>query len=147
MACPRDGSKASNIVRAAKRYGLQAKGFSKDLEGLRGLQMPCVVFWKFNHFLVVEGFGKGRVHLNDPARGHRKMGLEEFEDGYTGVVLAFEPGPEFERGGRRPSAGRAILRRLEGSWRTLGFAIAAGMLLAAPGWPSRHSHRSSWTTS
>jgi ATP-binding cassette subfamily C protein len=129
----RDGSKASNIVKAAKRYDLLAKGFSKDVDELRTLAPPFVVFWRFNHFLVVEGFGRNCVYLNDPARGHRRVSVEEFADAYTGVVLMFEAGPDFQRGGRRPSTLRSLARRVAGFWPALGYAVAAGLLLVIPG--------------
>ena len=67
----RDGSNAKNLLKAARNYGLTAHGykFEPDMLKTEG-QFPCIVFWNFNHFVVVDGFKKNSVVLNDPARGH-----------------------------------------------------------------------------
>jgi ATP-binding cassette subfamily C protein len=129
----RDGSRASNIITAAKAHGLQAKGFKKDIPGLRSLRYPYIVFWNFNHFLVVEGYRKGKVHLNDPGSGRRTVLLEEFEESYTGVVLAMEPGPEFQRGGRELSVASGLRERLRGSAGALLMCMFAALLMVFPG--------------
>jgi len=129
----RDGSNAWNMVQAARRYGLTAKGFSKTVEDVRKLKPPYIVFWNFNHFVVVEGVGRDRVFLNDPASGHRFVTDEEFESSFTGVVLVMEPGPQFERGGQRPSVFKGMYGRLAGFSAALGFCILAGFLLVLPG--------------
>ena len=129
----RDGSKASNVLKAARRYGMKAKGFSKSLAALKDLDPPYIVFWHFNHFLVVEGFSKDTVYLSDPSTGHRKVTREEFDEGYTGVVLVLEPGPEFEKGGARPSLFSALRERLRGAYGAIAFCMLAGLLLVIPG--------------
>ncbi|MNX45334.1 Toxin RTX-I translocation ATP-binding protein [compost metagenome] len=135
IACgvSRDGSKASNLLMAAREYGLNAKGFKKSLEKIRDVSFPCIVFWNFNHYLVVEEMDETRVRLNDPASGRRTVTLEEFDEGFTGVVLVFEPREDFEKGGRKPSVIQAMRRRLEGSYGDLLYCVLAGLLLVVPG--------------
>jgi ATP-binding cassette, subfamily C, bacterial len=129
----RDGSKASNIVKAARNYGMVAKGFKKELDQLQELKPPYIVFWNFNHFLIVEGFDRHRVYLNDPATGRRSVSLTEFDEAYTGVVLVMEPGPDFQKGGRKPSIVMALLERSLSSWAAILYCILAGFLLVIPG--------------
>lgn len=129
----RDGSKASNVLKAARNYGMQAKGFKKEVSQLKEIKPPFIVFWNFNHFLVVEGFTDNRVYLNDPATGPRTVSHEEFDRAYTGVVLIMEPGPEFQRGGRKPSVINSLFERLKGSLGAILYCILAGFLLVIPG--------------
>lgn len=129
----RDGSKASNIVKAARAYGLQAKGFKKELKQLQDLRPPYIVFWNFNHFLVVEGWSKQRVYLNDPATGPQTVSLQEFDEGYTGVVLVMEPGTQFHKGGRKPSMILSLWSRLQGAAGALVYCVVAGFLLTIVG--------------
>ncbi len=129
----RDGSKASNLLTAARNYGLQAKGFKVDLAGVQQVSCPCIVFWNFNHFVVVEGFDRQRVYLNDPGTGPRIVSLTEFSEAFTGVVLTFEPSATFEIGGRKPSLVLALQERLRGSIGSLIFCMLVGFLLVLPG--------------
>ena len=128
----RDGSNAMNIVKAARNYGLNAKGFKKALSSLNNLPPPYIVFWNFNHFLVVEGFGKNCVYLNDPATGRRTISLEELDRAYTGVVLAMEAGPNFQKGGKKSDIISALADRLKNSRGSILFCLLAGLLLTVP---------------
>ncbi len=129
----RDGSKANDMMKAARSYGLVARGYKRNPEGLQQMQGPMIVHWNFNHFLVLEGFRKGRVYLNDPAVGPRVVSIQEFDESFTGVVLTFEPGPTFVRGGARRSLFGALRTRLEGSGEAIAFIVLAGLALVMPG--------------
>jgi ATP-binding cassette, subfamily C, bacterial len=129
----RDGSKASNLINAACKYKLQAKGFKADIPALQTLEPPYIIFWNFNHFLVVEGFHRDRVYLNDPATGPRSVHLDEFSESFTGVVLTFSPSAEFQPGGQKPSTLRSLWFRLKTSIGPLLFCLLIGFLLVLPG--------------
>ena len=129
----RDGSKASNMLKAARRYDLEAKGYKKELEKLKELEPPFIVFWNFNHFLVVEGFGQEKVYLNDPATGPRKASFKEFDHSYTGVALVMQPGEDFVKGGREPSVIHSLWSRLQGDAGALAYCVLAGFFLTLIG--------------
>ena len=129
----RDGSKASNIVRAARRYGLTAKGYRREPDALRPMVVPLIVFWNFNHFVVVEGFTRQQAYLNDPASGRRTVSHEEFDRSFTGVVLEFEKTDAFVTGGQKTGFVSALVRRLRGSEAALLHAVLAGVGLVIPG--------------
>ncbi|MGD1951643.1 MAG: cysteine peptidase family C39 domain-containing protein [Leptolyngbyaceae cyanobacterium] len=128
----RDGVTAANVLKAARTYGLEAKGFKKSLENLKQLNPPFIVFWHFNHFLVVEGFDANYVYLNDPATGPRRVTPQEFDEGYTGIALTFEPTNEFKPGGQKPNVIGSLIRRLAGSTGALMYCTLAGFLLVLP---------------
>ena len=61
----RDGSKASNLLKAARSYGFTAKGYRFEPEQLKESgHFPCIIHWEFNHFVVCNGFKGGKVYLN-----------------------------------------------------------------------------------
>ncbi|MBE3074910.1 MAG: NHLP family bacteriocin export ABC transporter peptidase/permease/ATPase, partial [Actinobacteria bacterium] len=128
----RDGSKAANILKAARTLGLEGGGWRLDVPELRQRKPPFIVFWKFSHFLVVEGFGRNRVFVNDPSSGPRWVTDDEFDEAYTGIALLFEPSPDFEKGGRAPSLAAALRPRLATSHAGLVFVILAGLALVIP---------------
>ena len=129
----RDGSSAADIVAAARDYGLRATGWRNEIDEFRDLPLPAILFWEFNHFVVLEGFGRGRYYLNDPANGRRAVGEETFSQGFTGIVLLLEPGPEFRSGGDRPGVMRRLWPWLRDVKGPLAFVAGYGLLLALPG--------------
>ena len=129
----RDGSKASNVLKAARLHGMTAKGMRSEPKLLRDLAMPVIIHWNFNHFVVLEGFQGEKVYLNDPAMGPTRISESELDESFTGVVLNFEPGDEFEPGGERRSLMRSLVVRLQGSKAALAFVVLAGLGLLIPG--------------
>src|SRR5581483_12489668 len=87
IACgiSRDGSRAGNIIRAARRFGLEAEGFEVSADEARELTTPFIAFWDFNHFVTVEGFSTRHAFINDPAIGRRRLSLSEFARRFSGI--------------------------------------------------------------
>ncbi|MCX4585196.1 NHLP family bacteriocin export ABC transporter peptidase/permease/ATPase subunit [Streptomyces sp. NBC_01481] len=139
IACgvSRDGSRASNILKAARSYGLQATGMQMEPAALAEMRAPAILFWEFNHYVVYDGmggrFGRRGVHINDPDKGRRFVATEDFDTSFTGVALIFEPSGSFRRGGRKPGIMRAMPARLRGTTGTLLAALLASLLLVAVG--------------
>jgi ABC-type bacteriocin/lantibiotic exporter with double-glycine peptidase domain len=105
----RDGVTAVQLKKAALSLGLEVKAFRCSAKHLldKG-QFPCIIFWNFNHFLVLEGFSKDKAYLSDPASGRRSVDWEEFQTSFTGVVLELRPGEGFSSGGSEPGLYRWV---------------------------------------
>lgn len=112
----RDGTKASTIVKAARAYGLTARGYRYELEELMEYAtFPCIIHWNFDHFVVLDGFRKGKAIINDPARGKIQVALDEFSRSFTGICLVFEPGETFTAEGKPKNFLDFSRKRLKGT--------------------------------
>ncbi|MBC7813478.1 MAG: NHLP family bacteriocin export ABC transporter peptidase/permease/ATPase, partial [Burkholderiales bacterium] len=130
----RDGSNARNILRAAQHYGMEVQGLRRSsIESFQGLTLPFILHWNFSHFVVLEGFGRSGVYINDPATGPRMSTYAEFDGSFTGVVLVCKPGPTFEKVGAGFGMARGLLERLAGLQTGLIFVVLASLLLVIPG--------------
>lgn len=129
----RDGTKASNLLKAGRHFGLNAKGFRKEVGSLADVPWPAILHWNFNHFVVLEGIRGQKAYINDPASGRRTVTMEELSEAFTGVVLAFEPADDFRRAGEQPLALPLMLERLKGSRKGLLFVLLASLALVVPG--------------
>ncbi|MEG0909953.1 MAG: NHLP family bacteriocin export ABC transporter peptidase/permease/ATPase subunit [Ruthenibacterium sp.] len=120
----RDGSNARNLLKAARSYGMQAKGYRYEPEALRkNGKFPCIIHWNFNHFVVLNGFKGDKVYLNDPAKGNLRISMEEFDDSFTGICLMIEPDENFHPAGRPKNILSFAKKRLEGT--TSAFVLVA----------------------
>ena len=129
----RDGSSAASIVRAARHYGLECKGLSLNVDLLKNLSLPLILFWQFSHFVVLEGMSENHFFINDPASGRRKLTKEEFVKSYSGIALQLNPSEDFQPGGQWPNLFVHLKDLLSGTWR-VGvslFACALVMTLLA----------------
>lgn len=129
----RDGCNAGNIMRCAKKYGLECHGYRKELDGLKNVQTPCIIHWNFNHFVVFEGFKGKYAYINDPAVGRRKLSIEELDDAFTGVVLTFKPTSDFKKEKKKNTLIKFVGNRIEGQYGLIAKLLFIGILLVFPG--------------
>ena len=129
----RDGSNADNLLKAARRQGCVAKAFAGRSEVLRKKEFPLILFWEFNHFLVLEGFQGDTVFLNDPAMGRRTVPWDEFITSYTGVYMKITPDENFKPEGEPYSIVKTVAAKLrEDKW-ALIFLMVLGLCMIIPG--------------
>jgi NHLM bacteriocin system ABC transporter peptidase/ATP-binding protein len=129
----RDGSRALNLLKAARGYGMETRALKKEPADLKDLPMPVILHWNFNHFIVLEGISPKGVFLNDPASGRRRISLDELNTSFTGIVLLITPGPSFSPGGSPPSVLQAIIPKLKPEVSSILFLVLAGVAMLIPG--------------
>ncbi len=129
----RDGSKAASIVRVAHKYGCEADGYKLSADEVLSGPFPTILFWNFNHFVVLEGIKGSKIRLNDPAFGRRTVGRDEFDRSYSGITLVVSPGDEFERSGKPPRPARQLIRQVLGYRAQMIFVLGVGFALVIPG--------------
>ena len=125
----RDGTDAATLVAAAKYYGLDAKGVRTEVEDLEGLPQGTMLFWDLSHFVVLDDVRRGGVDIVDPAVGKRRVPWDEVRRSYAGVALLFEPGPDFQPGGRRKHGLWRHVRPLLEQHATLRRAVTTSLLI------------------
>ncbi|WP_284466902.1 peptidase domain-containing ABC transporter [Actinomadura madurae] len=112
--CGRDGVSARSLLTAARKYGLPGRGVRTSLEGLRNLPSGSILFWKFNHFVVLDRATRQHVYIVDPAYGRRRLRVQDVDRLFTGVAVEFDAPLRSAR--TRRSAGRP-----RSPWRHLAY--------------------------
>jgi ATP-binding cassette subfamily B protein RaxB len=126
------GATLADLVRFAGAMQLNARPLRAELEHLPQLQLPCILHWDLNHFVVLsevrrERGGGWAATIHDPARGIRKLSADELSRHFTGVVLELLPGAGFEAKTQRQHVG---LKQLLGPVRGLKRSLTQIFVLA-----------------
>ena len=135
IACgvSRNGTNAATLVVAAKRYGLDAKGYKVTAGELGRLPVPCILHWKGNHFVLFEGIRGKKAFINDPAAGRRKLSLAELEADFSGVAICYEENGEFRKNGTDHASAGLMGERIKSERRGFVFLILTALTLTIPG--------------
>lgn len=95
------GATMVDLLRIGQHMQLTARPLRAEMEHLAGLQLPCILHWDLNHFVVLTEIktrlaGGLRAVIHDPAQGVRELGFAEVSKHFTGVALELMPGSGFE---------------------------------------------------
>ena len=72
------GASLQSIIDMAAALDLGSRAVRLDLEHLPQLQLPAILHWDLNHYVVLKKIAGNKVHVHDPASGARVMSLEQF---------------------------------------------------------------------
>ncbi len=87
----RDGVTVAGIAAAAKGNGLETAILQRDIDDLAALPMPQILFWRFDHFVVLERAGPRGFTIVDPAEGRQRLDRDSVSRAFTGVTIVFRP--------------------------------------------------------
>lgn len=89
-----DGLTMGDLIDICEEEGFIGNLYEAKTEELHQIQLPAVIHWNLNHFIVLTSIRKNKFYVSDPAIGEVEYTLEEFENKYTGYAL--EIIPDFE---------------------------------------------------
>lgn len=124
------GVSLKQLISMAAQLGLGSRALRVELNALGQLQLPCVLHWNFNHFVVLREVTARGVVLHDPARGLCKLSLDEVSAAFTGVALEVWPESDFQpMAARQPIPLRKLLGRVQGFGRVLTQVLLLALAL------------------
>lgn len=100
------------LIEGARCHGLVSRPLRLELKELKQLQLPCILHWQLNHFVVMIRINGNILTIKDPAVGLCRISLEEVSRKFTGVALELSPGVDFRQERAKPSVS---FRQLAGS--------------------------------
>ncbi|MEN5054241.1 peptidase domain-containing ABC transporter [Sphingobacterium kitahiroshimense] len=98
----KNGVNLLGISEAAEKLGFRTYGVRLSLEQLKEVELPCILHWNQNHFVVLHKIRSGKYYLSDPAAGLLSYEEKEFaknwfstKELHAGLSLILSPGPDF----------------------------------------------------
>jgi ATP-binding cassette subfamily B protein RaxB len=91
------GLRLEEIMAIASAIQLTSRPLKCDIEELTELQVPAILHWGLNHFVVLLKATRTHITIQDPARGVRRLSLKEVDRDFTGVALELARAPAFKR--------------------------------------------------
>src|SRR5215211_2610729 len=99
------GMSLRSLMGLADQLGFSTRPLRVELSALSKVQLPAILHWDLNHFVVLRSVTAKAVVIYDPAVGIRTLPLSQVSKHFTGVVLELAPGANF-----RPVQAKAPIR-------------------------------------
>ena len=90
------GATLHQIITYATSLNFTTRPLRLEVEELSQLQVPCILHWNLNHFVVLKKVARNHIVILDPAVGERRLKLDEVSRSFTGVALELTPNADFE---------------------------------------------------
>ena len=124
------GTTLKSLIAMAQGLDLQPRSLKLDIHHMTQLQLPCVLHWDMNHFVVLKEVSRGYATLHDPAVGERRMPIAAVANHFTGVALELTPGPSFLKvEERRRFSLLSLMGRVDGLKRGMAQLLLLGLAL------------------
>jgi ATP-binding cassette subfamily B protein RaxB len=83
------------LIQVASQMHLTCRPLRFEISHLRQLQLPAIVHWDMNHFVVLKAVTKRGIEIHDPACGKKSFPMSEATKHLTGVALELSPSADF----------------------------------------------------
>jgi ATP-binding cassette, subfamily B, bacterial CvaB/MchF/RaxB len=90
-----NGLSVHSMALVAEQLGLKARALRLEPQHLAHLRKPAVLHWDMNHFVVLKSVGRRTVVIHDPARGVRRLSIEQLAHHFTGIAVEFSEAENF----------------------------------------------------
>ena len=93
----RDGVDIASLYKVLVNLGYDSKIYKVKGEGLKNLSVPCILYWKDKHFVVLERITKRKIVIVDPALGRMNLTKEEFDKQFSNIAIIAKPSINFRK--------------------------------------------------
>jgi ATP-binding cassette, subfamily B, bacterial CvaB/MchF/RaxB len=83
------------LVQVASQMHFTCRPLRFEMAHLRRLQLPAIIHWDMNHFVVLKSVTRRGIVIHDPASGKRFLPISEAAEHLTGVALELSPSASF----------------------------------------------------
>lgn len=130
VSMSRRGATLKMLVAAARTIGLESRALRLELDALRTIDTPLVLYWGFDHFVVAKKGGKKGLTILDPSAGETRIAWENVSKKFTGIALELTPAENFEPVKEEQHVSlTSLMGKTRGLKRSLSMHLAMGLLL------------------